>query len=119
MRDAHPGRHQGTGEGAEGLRHHCELAACRHGVCHGIRMIAGGRLLVVERKGRPDGIVAESIQRLDGRAVHARIGSRARNQDEGWHLAVEWVTILAPGVFTGWTTCLPTSRPHESDGPTG
>ena len=83
--DGHPGRNERTGERAEGLRHDDGLAGSGHRVGHGVGVIARSRLLIVERERRRDGVVAEGGQRLDGGAVHKRVGARAGDQYEGRH----------------------------------
>lgn len=48
-----------------------------------VGMIAGSRLLIVERERWRVGLVSERRQRLDGGAVHARVDARVREQEEG------------------------------------
>ncbi len=85
MLDGHPGRNERTGERAEGMRHDDELPGSRQRLRHSVGVIAGSRLLIVERERRRDGFVAEAAQHLEDGAVYARIVARARDQHEGRH----------------------------------
>jgi hypothetical protein len=79
-------RDQGAGKRAKRLRDDGDIRFIRSRLDDCIGVITGARVLVVKRKGRGQAMVATVAQRFDGRAVDARIRSRAGYQDERGHL---------------------------------
>ena len=75
----YPRGHKGRRERAEGLGDDDDLVARGDRAGRGVGMVARRRLWVLERKRWSDGVVAEAVQRLDGRAVHARVGAGTRD----------------------------------------